>query len=191
MAKIGYARVSSTGQSLDIQISKLTDYGCSTTPDDRIFQEKKSGASTNERTEWKACSKHLRSGDTLVITKLDRLARSTLDLTKIADDLTKRGIELVVLDQSIDTSTPTGKLLFNMLASIAEFENAIRKERQVDGIAKAKSTGVQFGAKPKLTASKVLEMRRKRDAGTKIKDLMAEYDLSKASVYRLLEAQQI
>ena len=189
MAKIGYARVSSTGQSLDIQIAKLTAYGCLVTTDDRIFQEKKSGASTDDRTEWKACSKHLRAGDTLVITKLDRLARSTLDLTRIADDLTRRGIELVVLDQSIDTSTPTGKLLFNMLASIAEFENAIRKERQVDGIQKALSNGIQFGRKSKLTDDEVSAMRGKRDAGTKIKDLMAEYGLSKASVYRLLEAQ--
>ena len=128
MAKIGYARVSSTGQSLEIQLSKLTAYGC-TEPDGQIFQEKKSGTNTNNRPQLQECLRHVRKGDTLVITKLDRLARSTLDLTQIAEDLKTRGVELVVIDQNIDTSTPTGKLLFNMLASIAEFENDIRRER--------------------------------------------------------------
>lgn len=190
MAKIGYARVSSTGQSLEIQIAKLTAYGCLTTADDKIYQEKKSGSSTNDRTEWKSCNTHLRSGDTLVITKLDRLARSTLDLTNIADDLARRNIELVVLDQNIDTSTPTGKLLFNMLASIAEFENAIRKERQVDGIEKAKNNGVIFGAKAKLSNEQVDLLRSKRAEGVLIKDLITEFKLSKASIYRLLATDE-
>jgi len=185
MAKIGYARVSSTGQSLDVQLSKLTAYGC-TDGDGEIFQEKKSGSKAENRAQLKSCLKHLRKGDSLVITKLDRLARSTLDLTTIADDLEKRGIELVVLDQSIDTSTPTGKLLFNMLGSIAEFENAIRKERQTDGIAKAREVGVKFGAKAKLSLEQVAEMKQKRANGVLIKNLMSEYGLSKASVYRLL-----
>lgn len=186
MAKIGYARVSSTGQSLDVQISKLTAYGC-TESDGLIFQEKKTGT-TDNRQELQNCLRHLRKGDTLVITKLDRLARSTLHLTQIANDLNKRGIELVVLDQAIDTSTPTGRLLFNMLASIAEFETEIRKERQSDGIKKAIEKGVQFGAKAKLTPEQVLQLKQQRDAGVKIKELMATYGLSKASVYRLLSS---
>jgi len=185
MASIGYARVSSTGQSLEVQLSKLTEYGC-TNSDGVIYQEKKSGSKAENRTELQACLKHLRKGDSLVITKLDRLARSTYDLTKIADDLEKRNIDLVVLDQNIDTSTPTGKLLFNMLGSIAEFENAIRKERQTDGIAKAKELGVKFGAKAKLTTEQVKELKQKRAKGILIKDLMSEYSLSKASIYRLL-----
>lgn len=185
MAKIGYARVSSIGQSLDVQIEKLAAYGCAN-GDGEIFQEKRSGSKAANRPELKACLKHLRKGDSLVITKLDRLARSTLDLTIIADDLDKRGIDLVVLDQQIDTSTPTGKLLFNMLGSIAEFENAIRKERQVDGIAKAKKLGIKFGAKAKLSPEQLAEMKQKRTDGVLIKDLMSKYDLSKASVYRLL-----
>ncbi|MGZ8957948.1 MAG: recombinase family protein [Methylosarcina sp.] len=185
MAKIGYARVSSTGQSLDVQLGKLTAYGC-TEPDSEIFQEKKSGTNTDNRPQLQACLRHLRKGDTLVITKLDRLARSTLHLTQIAEDLRIKGVELVVLDQNIDTSTPTGKLLFNMLGSIAEFENDIRRERQIDGIAKAKDKGVKFGAKAKLSNQQLSEMKRKRSEGVLIKDIMAEYDLSKASVYRLL-----
>jgi DNA invertase Pin-like site-specific DNA recombinase len=183
MAKIGYARVSSTGQSLAVQREKLEIY-C-TDADSQIFQEKHTGT-TDNRPQLKACLKHLRQGDQLVVTKLDRLARSTLHLTQIADDLQQRGIELVVLDQSIDTSTPTGKLLFNMLASIAEFETALRKERQTDGIAKAKAQGVQFGAKPKLTSQQLIELKQKRADGVKIKNLMTDYGLSKASIYRLL-----
>ena len=186
MALIGYARVSSTGQSLDVQIDKLTKYGC-TEPGAEIYQEKKSGSKAENRTELKACLKHLRKGDSLVITKLDRLARSTYDLTKIAKDLEDRQIDLFVLDQAIDTSTPTGKLLFNMLGSIAEFENAIRKERQTDGIAKAQELGIKFGAKPKLTQEQITELKAKRKSGVMIKDLMQEYGLSKSSIYRQLD----
>jgi len=185
MALIGYARVSSTGQSLDVQVDKLTEYGCKN-GDGKIYQEKKSASKADNRTELNSCLEHLREGDSLVITKLDRLARSTYDLTKIAEDLEQRNIDLVVLDQSIDTSTPTGKLLFNMLGSIAEFENAIRKERQTDGIAKAKELGIKFGAKPKLTQEQIIELKTKRKSGAMVKDLMDEYGLGKTTVYRLL-----
>lgn len=188
MAKIGYARVSSTGQSLEIQIQKLMAYGCNE-PDGEIFQEKKSGSNMDNRPELRSCLRHVRKGDTLIITKLDRLARSTLDLAKIADDLKSKGVDLVVLDQAIDTSTPTGKLLFSMLGAIAEFENAIRAERQADGITKAKDNGVKFGAKSKLSPKQLTEMRQKRNDGVLIKTLMADYGLSKASVYRLLNEE--
>lgn len=185
MAKIGYARVSSTGQSLDVQLTKLTAYGC-IEGDGVIFQEKKSGTNTDNRPELKACLRHVRKGDVLVITKLDRLARSTLHLQQIAEELKQKGVELVVLDQNIDTTTPTGKLLFAMLGAIAEFENDIRRERQADGITKALDNGVKFGAKPKLTNDQIVELRIKRNTGVKIKDLMGEFGLSKASIYRLL-----
>ncbi len=180
MAKIGYARVSTVGQSLEVQLDKLNAIGC-----DKIYSEKISGTTAN-RTELKACLDFVRSGDTLVITKLDRLARSTFHLTQIAEDFKQQGVELVVLDQNIDTATPTGKLLFNMLASIAEFETEIRKERQLEGIAKAKANGVQFGRKSKLTLEQVNTMRLERADGVLIKDLMTKYSLSKDSVYRML-----
>jgi len=182
MAKIGYARVSTVGQSLDVQLDKLNAFDC-----DKVYKEKVSGTTAN-RTELKSCLDFVRDGDTLVITKLDRLARSTFHLTQISEDLRQQGVELVVLDQNIDTSTPTGKLLFNMLASIAEFETEIRKERQLEGIAKAKSNGVKFGAKSKLTAEQVQQMKLERGEGVLIKDLMTKYSLSKDSVYRLLRA---
>jgi DNA invertase Pin-like site-specific DNA recombinase len=178
MATVGYARVSSVGQSLDVQLLKLKD--C-----DKLFQEKRTGT-TAERPALKECLGYLREGDTLVITRLDRLARSTLHLTQIADQLKRKGVELRVLDQAIDTTTPTGRLMFNMLSAIAEFETEIRKERQMDGIEAAKGKGVGFGRKAKLTPAQVAEMKARRARGVLIKDLMREYGLSKASVYRLL-----
>lgn len=184
MALIGYARVSSVGQKLDVQLEKLKAHGCA---DLDIFREKQSGTS-DKREELQSCLRHVRRGDKLVITKLDRLARSTLHLTQIAEQLKNKSVELVVLDQHIDTSTPTGKLLFNMLASIAEFETEIRKERQMEGIAKAQSKGVTFGPKAKLSDDQVLELKSKREQGVLIKDLQEEFGLSKATVYRILKS---
>lgn len=180
MAIIGYARVSTVGQSLDVQLSKLEAYGC-----DPVFSDKHTGT-TADRPSLKECRTYIRKGDSLVITKMDRLARSTYHLTQIAEELKQKGADLVVLDQNIDTSTPTGKLLFNMLASIAEFETEIRRERQLEGIEKAKEKGVQFGRKAKLSEDEVQDMRQKRSDGVLVKDLMKDYGLSKASVYRML-----
>ena len=180
MAVVGYARVSTIGQSLDVQLSKLKAYGC-----DPIFSDKHTGT-TADRPSLKECRNYLRKGDSLVITKMDRLARSTFHLTQISEELKVKGADLVVLDQNIDTTTPTGKLLFNMLGSIAEFETEIRRERQIEGIEKAKEKGVQFGRKAKLSDIQVQEMRQKRAEGVLIKELQREFGLSKASVYRLL-----
>jgi len=177
---VGYARVSSIGQSLEVQQAKLKH--C-----DKIFEEKRSGTSTHNRPALQQCLNYLREGDTLTITKLDRLARSTLHLTQIAHQLDQEGIELMVLDQNIDTKTPTGKLLFQMLGAISEFENSLRKERVAEGVAKAKERGVRFGPKNKLTPDQVQEMSQKRADGVLIKDLMTQYGISKASVYRILK----
>lgn len=136
-----------------------------------------------------ACLEYVREGDTLVVTRLDRLARSTLHLCQIADELRRKDVELQVIDQNINTADATGRLLFNMLGAINQFETEIRAERQIDGINKAKRKGVKFGATKKLTENQVEEMRKKRKAGVLIKDLMREYNLSKASVYRYLETQ--
>ena len=121
MALVGYARVSSVGQSLDVQLDKLRH--C-----DKIFQEKKSGAS-GKRPRLQACLEYVREGDTFVVSRLDRLARSTLHLCQIADGLDRKGVNLQVLDQNIDTGDATGRLLFNMLGAIAQFETEIRAER--------------------------------------------------------------
>ena len=179
MSSIGYARVSSYGQSLDVQLEKLNQ--C-----DRVFREKQSGRSTDKREQLALCLDYVRDGDTLVVTKLDRLARSTRDLLNILNTLEKKQVKLHVIDQQIDTSTPSGRLLVHLLGSIAEFENDLRKDRQLDGISLAKRNGVKFGRKKALTASQTAELRQKRTDGLLIKDLMEHYCLSKATVYRAL-----
>jgi len=179
MVHVGYARVSSIGQSLDVQLDKLNH--CS-----KIFQEKKSGSS-NKRSELKACLEYLREGDVLVVTRLDRLARSTLHLCQIAEELERKKVNMNVLDQNIDTSDATGRLLFNMLGAIGQFENEIRSERQIDGINKAKEKGTKFGRKKTLSNDQREDLKKKREQGVLIKDLMKEYNISKASVYRYLE----
>lgn len=182
MAIVGYARVSTGGQSLRVQIDKLKEFGC-----DKIYREKKSGVTSNRPELRKCLDDFIREGDVLVITKLDRLARSTLDLHKIITDLNQKGIGFKVLDQPIDTTTKEGKLMFSILASIAEFETELRKERQMEGIAKAKENGVQFGRLASLTDQQKDRIQIKRKEGTLIKDLMTEYDVSKATIYRALE----
>jgi DNA invertase Pin-like site-specific DNA recombinase len=178
MALVGYARVSSVGQSLDVQLDKLKQ--C-----DRIFPEKESGDSGN-RPSLQACLEYVREGDTLVVTRLDRLARSTLHLCQIAAELESKRVDLRVLDQNIDTSDATGRLLFNMLGAIAQFETELRAERQMDGILKAKARGVKFGRSPSLTPDEIAELKHRRQQGILIKTLMKDYQISKATVYRYL-----
>lgn len=177
--KVGYARVSSIGQSLDVQLEKLSF--C-----EKVFAEKKS-ATTGKRSELEKCLEFVRENDTLYVTRLDRLARSTLDLCKIAEKLEKKKVELVVIDQNINTADATGRLLFNMLGAIAQFETEIRAERQMDGILKAKKNGVKFGAKHLLNKQEIIELKEKRAQGALIKDLMKVFRISKASVYRYLK----
>ena len=168
MALIGYARVSSYGQSLDVQFEKLKH--C-----DRVFKEKQSGRSTDKREQLSLCLDYVRDGDTLVVTKLDRLARSTRDLLNILNALEGKKVKLHVIDQQIDTSTAAGRLLVTMLGSIAEFENDLRKDRQADGISLTRKNGVKFGRKKALTETQVQELRQKRTEGLLIKDLMEHY----------------
>ncbi len=183
MAIIGYARVSSLGQSLDIQLDKLKD--C-----DKIFQEKKSGID-NTRSELKNALDYIREGDVFVVTRLDRLARSTAHLCKIAETLVQKSVALKVLDQNIDTKDATGRLLFNMLGAIGQFETEIRAERQMDGILKAKNRGVRFGKKKSLSTEQLEDLKQKRTQGIKIKNLMQEFKLSKATIYRYLTQEKV
>lgn len=184
MAKVmvGYARVSSSGQSLEIQLEKLKD--C-----DKLYQEKASGLDS-KRTQLKACLEYVREGDTLVVSRLDRLARSTLHLCQIANELDRKGVNLKVIDQNIDTGDATGRLLFNMLGAIAQFETEIREERQMDGINKAKKAGIRFGRRNALSQQQVIELKAKRQSHVLIKDLMKEYGISEASVYRYLSGNR-
>ena len=180
MHLVGYARVSSVGQSLELQLDKLAH--CN-----KLFQEKASG-NLNQRPQLQACLEYVREGDVLVVTRLDRLARSTLHLCQIADILARKAVHLKVIDQNIDTSDATGRLLFNMLAAISQFENEIRTERQMEGIIKAKEKGVGFGRKKQLKQINIDSLQQKRQDGILIKELMREYKLSKATIYRYLQS---
>lgn len=180
MAIIGYGRVSSTGQSLDIQEEKLRAAGA-----EELFMEKKSGATKDGRDQLEAALRYARKGDVLMVTKLDRLARSMTDMMSIVADLDARGVGFKVLDNSaIDTTTPSGRMLLGIMASFAEFETALRKERQSDGIAKAKTKGVYKGRPAKLPADRVRELH---DQGLGPSAIAKELTISRASVYRLLK----
>jgi DNA invertase Pin-like site-specific DNA recombinase len=168
------------GQSLQVQLAKLGACDC-----DKTYQEKKSGAG-GKRPRLAACLEYVREGDTLVVTRLDRLARSTLHLCQIAADLQRKGVELHVLDQQIDTATSTGRLLFHMLGAIAQFETEIRAERQRDGIAHAKARGAPFGRRKLLTPLRIAELRARRREGVPISALIRDFHVSKATIYRYL-----
>ena len=129
----------------------------------KLFEEKRSGT-IDARPQLKECLNYVRDDDHLIVTRIDRLARLTLHLCQIAETLREKGVDLVVLDQNIDTSDATGRLLFNMLGAIGQFETEIRAERQMDGIKKAKDRGVQFGKRPALTDNQIAELRFQKQA---------------------------
>lgn len=183
MAIVAYIRVSSSGQSLEVQQQLVKEFGV-----DKIFAEKLSGTTQN-RPKLKECLSYVREGDVLVITKLDRLARSVSNLHQIVDELTAKSVGFKVLQQSIDTTSSQGRLMFSVLSALAEFENELRKERCGEGRRLAMNRGVKFGAKQKLTDEQILEMREQRHQGVMIKELMKQYQISKASVYRLLKIE--
>lgn len=182
MTLVAYIRVSSIGQSLEVQRDKMLALGVEP---EQIFEEKRSGVDSN-RPALREALRFARKGDSFVITKIDRLARSATDLLSIVQELQRKCVELRVLDQNIDTSTPAGRAMLQMLAVFAEFETAIRSERQMDGIAKAKENGIKFGRRPQVTFDVVEKIRKMRAEGLKIKEIMSEFQLSKASVYRAL-----
>jgi DNA invertase Pin-like site-specific DNA recombinase len=176
--KYGYARVSSSGQDLTIQVEALTNAGCET-----IRQEKVSGTSVQGRDELNTLLDFLRKGDELVVTRVDRLARSIRDLQNIVYDLDKKGVVLSATEQPIQTNTSAGKCFLDMLGVFGEFETNLRKERQMEGIAKAKEKGVYKGRKPSVDADKVKELR---DSGLGASAIAKEMGIGRASVYRAL-----
>ena len=176
--KYGYARVSSSGQDLTIQVEALTKAGCET-----IRQEKVSGTSTQGRDELNTLLEFLREGDELVITRVDRLARSIRDLQNIVYDLDKRGVVLSATEQPIQTNTSAGKCFLDMLGVFGEFETNLRKERQMEGISKAKERGVYKGRKPSVDVERVKELN---DSGMGASAIAKEMGIGRASVYRAL-----
>ena len=180
--KVGYARVSTKEQSLEAQTAALLAVGC-----EELYSEKLSGKTANTRPELKAAIKFVRKGDALVVTKLDRLARSILDLNEIAQELHGKGANLIVLDQAgIDTTTATGKLVFDVLGSVAEFERKLIAERVTAGRARAIEKGVKFGAPAKLTEQQVARLQADmKRGGVPVRDIAAKHGVSRATAYRL------
>lgn len=178
--KIGYARVSSAGQSLEAQVEALEAAGC-----EKIYQEKESGGSTARRFALEKALDQLRAGDVLTVTRLDRLARSVPDLYGILEKISAAGAGFACLHQSgVDTATPTGKLMLGILGVIAEFERDLIRERQAEGIARAKEKGIYRGKKRKLDPVKVLEAYREHgDQAHKI------LGCARSSVYRIVGEQ--
>lgn len=179
MKTYGYARVSTTDQDLTIQREALKAAGC-----DVIREEKRSGTKMAGRQELKTLLEFLREGDTLVVTRLDRLARSMDDLTTIARQLQEKCVTLRATEQPVDTGNAAGKAFFQMLGVFAEFETNLRKERQAEGIAKAKAKGVYTGRKPSIDVD---EVRRLRDVeGMGATEIARKLGLARSSVYRVL-----
>jgi DNA invertase Pin-like site-specific DNA recombinase len=178
--KIGYARVSGPDQSLDVQLEALEAAGC-----EKIYREKESGKSTDGRVELDHALDQLRAGDELVVTRLDRGFRSVADLFTTLSRIVKLGARFVCLQQpGANTEGATGKLLLGILGVVAEFERDMLRERQAEGIAKAKAKGVYRGRKAELTRDQVLEAfeRHQRSAIAASKEL----GCSRASIYRIL-----
>lgn len=175
---VGYARVSSTGQSLDVQLEQLEAAGCS-----KVFSEKESGRSTTGREQLAAALDYVREGDVFVVTRLDRLARSVVDLRGIIDRLTDKGVGFRAIQQgSVDTTRSEGRLLLAMLAAVAEFEADLRRERQAEGIAKAKHQGRHLG-RP-LTVPRD-DVRRLLAEGMAPAEVARKLGIGRASVYRV------
>lgn len=176
---VGYARVSSVGQSLEVQLATLEEAGC-----EKTFSEKRSGTSRSGREALSDALGFAREGDTLVVTRLDRLARSAGDLHAIVKQLADKKIGFRCLQQgAMDTTTSTGKLLLGVLASIAEFETDIRKERQREGIDRAKLAGVYRGRKPSVDSDAV---QRLHESGTGASEIAKQLNIGRASVYRVI-----
>ena len=179
---IGYARTSTLEQEagFDAQVRDLKAAGC-----ERMFAEQIS--SVAQRAQLEAAIDFAREGDTLVVTKLDRLARSMLDLMNIKARLDAKGIELRILAMSLDTSTPTGKLMMNVLGSVAQFEREMMLERQKEGIAKAKAEGKYKGRAPTAMA-KSAEILELKASGLGATAIARQLGVSVRSVYRALDA---
>ncbi|WP_064693427.1 recombinase family protein [Rhizobium aegyptiacum] len=181
---IGYARTSTVDQKagFDAQLRDLAAHGCTKT-----FAEQVS--SVAERAELERCLDYVREGDTLVVTKLDRLARSMSDLMSIIARLDKKGVSLRILSMNFDTGTPTGKLMLSVLGAVAQFEREMMLERQREGVAKAKAEGKYTGRQPtaQRQSSDVLKLKA---SGKTMAEIMTALDISESSYWRILRASK-
>jgi DNA invertase Pin-like site-specific DNA recombinase len=181
MARIGYARVSTTDQDLDGQIERLTSEGCNI-----IRSEKVSGASRVGRVELDTVLQFLRPGDELVVTRLDRLGRSTLDILSLADEVERRGAFVTVLDPHVSTRGEMGHLVITVLGMVAQMERRFIKERQREGIERAKQAGVYKGGKSRIDRAEVLRLKA---AGAGPAAIAKQVGCSRMQVYRIFRSE--
>ncbi len=183
MPSYGYARVSTADQNLDLQREALKEAGCVA-----IRAEKVSGSSTKGRDELRTVLDFVQSGDELVVVRIDRLARSIGDLQDVVRELKAKGATLRAIEQPIDTSTAAGKAFLDMLGVFAEFETNLRRERQMEGIAKAKARGVYKGRKPSVDKAVVERMHKE---GMKPGAIATELGISRSTVWRALRTTDV
>jgi DNA invertase Pin-like site-specific DNA recombinase len=177
--KIGYARVSTDDQNLDLQRDALQQAGCSV-----IYEETASGKNA-ARPELEQCRKALRPGDTLVVWRLDRLGRSLHDLVQIVSELEQKGIGFESITERIETTSAAGKLVFHVFAALAEFERNLIRERTRAGLAAARARGRKGGRKPKLDNQQVREIRALlRDPEIKVSEVAQRYGVSRTTIYK-------
>jgi DNA invertase Pin-like site-specific DNA recombinase len=182
--KIGYARVSTADQSLDMQLDALREAGC-----DRIYTEKASGAK-DDREELQKALDTLRQGDVFVVYKLDRLARSTKKLIEVYDKLNELGVELVSIQDGLDTTTPTGRAMFKMIGVIAELERDMIVERTKAGLQAARARG-RMGGRPKTDPRKIEKALKLYDSGSHtVAEITEMTGVTKATLYRALKERE-
>lgn len=180
---VGYARTSTADQKagLEAQLRDLQAAGCT-----KVFKEEVSSVDKTNRKELERALDYVREGDTLVVTKLDRLARSVADLVSITDLLKQKGVAFRILALNLDTGTPTGELMLNMLGAIAQFERELMLERQREGIAKARAEGKYKGRAP-TAKRKAADVLRMKEEGRSVAEIVEALDISRASVFRILK----
>jgi DNA invertase Pin-like site-specific DNA recombinase len=187
--KIGYARVSTQDQNLNLQLDELKKASCQ-----KIYQEKISGK-TKERPELKNMLEHLRKGDKVVVWKLDRIGRSIKDLLSIVEDLKNKEVDFISLHNQIDTSTPTGRFTFNIFAALAEFEREMIVERTKAGLAAARTRGNKPGRRPGLTEAnqKVVKQAYKLYSETKmpVQEILDLLKIGKSTLYRYIRVDSL
>ena len=185
MARIGYSRVSTLDQHPQVQSQRLRAAGCT-----RIFQDHGHSGAKASRPEWDRCLDRLEAGDTLVAVRLDRIGRSTKNLIDVFNELEAKGVDVVILDQGIDTTTPAGRFAFRMFASIAEFERDLIIERTRDGLSRTTARGRNGGRKHRLTAQQAATARKLRADGHSVREigelLGNGRPVSRQTIYRAL-----
>lgn len=177
---VAYARVSTNGQDIELQTERLRAAGA-----EKLFEERKSGSSAKDRPILQQALEFVREGDTLIVTRLDRIARSSQDLHNIIHQLQAKGVGFKCVQQSeIDTTTSTGRLMIGMLGAIAQFENDLRRERQMEGVEKAKAAGIYKGRKPSIDRD---ELKRLAGDGMGPSAIAKAMGINRSTVYKLLD----